>query len=232
MPSCGTKRTLILGDVHFPYHHIGAVRWAVKFAEQFAPDRIIQVGDLTDQFAFSKFPKLVKQDPGSELKDAKILANFMWQNLRTAAPNAECYQLCGNHDDRAMKRALERAPELTELVGASLRELFTFEGVKTVHDSHEELVLDGISYQHGHRSKLGDHARFNQRSTVCGHSHTGGVVFMRNAAGVFYELNAGFLGLVESEAFAYHSQRKIHTCTLGIGVIDAHGPRFIPYPGE
>ncbi len=231
LPPSPKKTTLVIGDIHFPYHHAAALRWVIELAKQLQPDRIVQVGDLKDQFSFSKFPKLVKQDPGSELEEAKKLATAFWADLRAAAPNAECYQLVGNHDDRAMKRALERAPELAELVGRSLRELYTYEGVKTIHDSHEELILDGVIFQHGHRSKLGDHARYNQRSTWCGHSHTGGVVFMRNLDGIYYEANAGFLGEVNTEAFAYHAQRRMNTCTLGVGIDDALGPRFCPYPG-
>ncbi len=225
------KTTLVIGDIHFPYHHAAALRWVIELAKQLQPDRIVQVGDLKDQFSFSKFPKLVKQDPGSELEEAKKLATAFWADLRAAAPNAECYQLVGNHDSRALKRALEKAPELTELVGRSLRELYTYEGVKTIHDPAEELILDGVIFQHGHRSKLGDHARYNQRSTWCGHSHTGGVVFMRNLDGIYYEANAGFLGEVNTEAFAYHAQRRMNTCTLGVGIDDELGPRFCPFPG-
>ncbi len=222
----------MLGDVHFPYQSVEAVDWAVGMARLFKPDKICQVGDLYDQFSFSRYPKLLKRSPDEELTEARQGAVAMWAALRRARPKAQCYQLTGNHDSRILKKAIADVPELAPLVGRSLRELFTFPGVKSTHSEQQELILDGISFQHGHLSKLGDHARYNQSSTVCGHSHTGGVVFLRNRCGVYWELNAGFLGDVHSEAFSYHAQRVMHRCTLGVGYIDDFGPRFVSYGGK
>ncbi len=223
-------KILVLGDVHAPYEHKKALQWAYRIADELKPTHVVQVGDLKDQFSFSRYPKVHKMDPEEELTRARAVAEKMWSHFK----GLSCYQLCGNHDDRALKKTLAAAPELACLVGRSLRELYTFPGVKTIHDGREELLINGIVFQHGHRAKLGMHARYNQQSTVCGHSHTGGVAFMRNAKGVYWELNAGFLGDVHSPAFNYHAQARMHTTTLGVGLIDEIGgsqvPMFIPYP--
>lgn len=137
--------------------------------------------------------------------------------------------MVGNHDDRIMKRVLEKNPEIAFLIGNTLKQLYTFENVELVRSY--EYVINDIIFQHGHRSRLGDHAKYNQGSTVCGHSHVGGVVFMRNRLRTYFELNAGFLGDTETAAFAYRAQKLVNNTTLGVGVIDALGPRFIPYPG-
>ncbi len=225
-------KVLVLGDTHFPYHSKKALEWSYRLADRFKPDTVVQVGDLFDQFAFSRFPKIVKMDPEKELSLARTAAEKMWSHFK----GLSCYQLQGNHDDRAFKRALSVAPEIAPLVGRSLRELYTFPGVKTVHDSREELILNvngqRVAFQHGHRSRLGDHARYNQLATVCGHSHTGGAVFLRGRYRTFWELNAGFLGDVDSPAFGYHAQKRVHTTTLGVGLIDELGPRFCPFPGR
>jgi DNA repair exonuclease SbcCD nuclease subunit len=219
-------KILTLGDTHFPFHHKKALDWVYRLADKLKPDTVVQVGDLFDQFAFSRYAKVLKMDPEKELSLARSAAEKMWSHFK----GLSCFQLQGNHDDRIFKKALSDSPELASLVGKSLRELYTFPGVSTVHDGRQELMLGGILLQHGHRSKLGDHARYNQRSTICGHSHTGGVVYLRNLRGVFWELNAGFLGDVKSPAFGYHAQKRMHTTTLGVGLVDKHGPRFIPYP--
>lgn len=167
-----------------------------------------------------------------ELEQGTEKANRFWEDIHKAVPRAKKYQLMGNHDERPLKRALETAPELVPLVGKSLRDLYTFPHVTTIHDPKEELEIDNIFFMHGFRSRLGDHARYNQKSTACGHSHTGGVVFQRNALGCYFELNCGYLGDPSGPVFGYRAQRKMHTWTLGAGWIDGLGPRFMPYPGD
>lgn len=223
-------KILVLGDCHFPFVHKKALQWAYKVADAVEPTHVVQVGDLLDQFSFSRYPRVQKLDPEQELTDGRLGAEKMWAHFKGLSN----YQLCGNHDDRALKKVLAAAPELASLVGRSLRELYTFPGVKTVHDGREELLLNGIVLQHGHRAKLGDHCTYNLRNTVCGHSHRGGTFFSRDFKKPFWELNAGFLGDVSSRAFGYHAQKRAHKTTLGVGLVQEMGgsmvPLFIPYP--
>lgn len=220
-------KILVIGDTHFPFHHKSAMKWAIDLAKEQDPDHIIQVGDLLDQFSFSRYPKSRKMDPDEELKLGRKCAQAMWAAMPRKAKK---WQLMGNHDDRAIKSALKSAPELMGMIGEKIEELYKFPGVTTVSDY--EFELDGIMFQHGHRAKLGDHAKYNQCSTVVGHSHTGGVVSLRNRNGCYWELNAGFLGDIDTQAFTYLSQKKVNTTTLGVGLIDDLGPRFIFYPGD
>ncbi len=159
----------------------------------------------------------------------------MWTTLKGMAPGARCIQLLGNHDDRPSKRLSEALPNVKLLATHGLKDLFTFEGVETHYDSAEELFVDTpvgpVCFMHGHRSKLGDHARYNQMSTVCGHSHTGGVVYGRNRKSVYWELNVGWLGAEKAPPFKYGNQRQIRSWTTGYGLIDAQGPRFVYVPG-
>ena len=220
-------RVLALGDTHFPFHHKKALDWAYRLADKFQPTHVVQLGDLFDQFAFSRYPKVLKLNPEKELELARTAAEKMWSHFK----GVPSFQLMGNHDDRVFKKALSVAPELAALVGQSLRTLYSFSGVRTIHDGREELILGGVAFQHGHRSRLGDHAKYNRCSTVVGHSHTGGCVYLRDAKRVFWELNVGFLGDVASPAFGYVAQKRFHTTTLGVGLVDDLGPRFVPYQG-
>lgn len=217
----------ILGDIHAPFHHKKAVEWAIKLANELEPEYIVQIGDALDQFSFSRYPRAHKMDPDEELKSGRKVLEKVWASVPR---DSKKIQMMGNHDDRMLKMALKQAPELMGLIGEKLEELYKFDGVKTIEDY--EFEIDGIMFQHGHRSKLGDHAKYNQCSTVVGHSHTGGVVFLRNRNGVYWELNCGFLGDVATTAFKYLAQKKVNTTQLGVGLIDDFGPRFIPYPGD
>ena len=223
-------RIVAFGDTHFPFAHKKAIDWAIRKTAKLKPTHVVQVGDLLDLYGFSKFPKALFMPVDEELGQGRLHAAHFWDRVCDASPNAERWQITGNHDARPFKRALDLAPELAPLIGKSLRELYTFPHVATIHEPDDELILgDEVMVQHGHRSRLGDHSRFNQMSTICGHSHTGGVVFQRNINGTFWELNAGLLGDPNHKVFGYRAQKKIHTCTLGLAVVDEDGPRFIPY---
>lgn len=222
------SKILVLGDTHFPFAHRKAFDWVYRLADKFKPTHVVQVGDLLDQFAFSRYPKVLKMSPEEELARGRLAAEKMWKTVNCGNK----IQLVGNHCVRLTKTAVSVAPQLAHLVDKSFRELYSFNGVKTVFNPTEEFKLGGIIFQHGHRSKLGDHARYNLCNTVCGHSHRGGVVFDQSARGPFWELNVGFLGDIESPVFGYRAQKHIHKTTVGVGLIDELGPRFVPYTGK
>jgi hypothetical protein len=135
-------------------------------------------------------------------------------------------QLKGNHDERPVKRTLERQPETEHIIRRHVNNLMTFDGVKLIEDVRQEYIVDGIEFIHGHRSKIGDHRDFALMNAVCGHLHRGGVSYRRIRGQTLWELNAGLVGDPESKALAYTPQ-KIYDMTPGFGYIWEHGPQFI-----
>lgn len=221
------KRILVIGDTHFPFVSSRISR-LYDVAKELQPNHIVQVGDLYDMFSFSKYPRThTIMTPRQELEKGQKMARSMWDKLKTIAPDAKCHQLLGNHDGRVMKRIIESVPEAETLI--DIGSLFRFQGVTTTASEREELIIGDILFMHGFRSKLGDHVSHNKMSTVCGHSHVGGVVFVRLGDEILFELNAGFLAAEESKALGYTAQRRISKWTLGCGFIDEFGPRFIPF---
>lgn len=187
---------------------------------------IIQLGDLYDMYSASKYVRSYDlMTPKDEFEQGRETSSEVWRILKKRAPKANCFQLTGNHDVRIYKRLMEKTPELASLV--SFKSLFEFEGVKTIHDSTEELIIDDIVFMHGFRSKLGDHALYNRMSTVCGHSHKGGVLFFPHKDKMIFELNAGYLADSDTVPMRYSMQR-ISKNTHGFGLVDEYGPRFIP----
>lgn len=219
------KKILVLGDIHFPYHHKTALKEALYAIKAEKPDAVVQIGDLYDQYSFSRFTRKNLVLPETELKEARNYAKDLWSAVNRSG--ARGYQILGNHDVRLLKRAEEKLPEAQELVKESMMELYRFKGVTTIEDDRQELILDGTVFIHGYRSKLGDHARYNRQSTVVGHSHVGGVVFEQYRGDTIWELNAGFLADESAEPLRYRPQRT-SKWTLGFGLIDSRGPRFIP----
>lgn len=219
---------VVLGDLHFPFHSKPAVKWAINKVKELQPDHIIQIGDLYDFFSASKFPKRQFIAPEDEYVAGYEFAKELWQKLQEAAPKAKLYQIKGNHDDRPAKRIIERIPELIYFLEKGLSEFFNFPGVKTFHDPKDELEIKEIKFIHGYRSRIGEHCRYYLSRIVCGHSHRGGVYFEQRHGQILWELNCGYLADESHEALKYRPT-KTSPWTLGIGLIDDDGPRFIPY---
>lgn len=221
------KTALVLGDIHFPFANEDALDKVHDYAKETQPDLIIQVGDLYDLFAFSKYPRSLNlMTPQHELELGEEKARAMWARFSKDCKRAKRVQLKGNHDARAERRAMESLPSAHSIIAQELRNLLTFPGVQTIFDDKEEYVYDGVIYQHGYR-RFGDHARYNLQSTVCGHLHLGGVLYNTNIHGSFFELNVGWLGDKRSPVFDYRCQNRINKTTVGFGEVSPLGPRFI-----
>lgn len=220
---------LCLGDVHAPFINKKTFLKVLSFVDTLKkkPDYIIQIGDLYDFYSASRFPKNPNiTTPEQEVLDGRACAEEMWRSLKKRAPRAECYQLLGNHSMRPNKKLMELAPELFSYFIP--KPLWDFPGVHTIRDIRTELILEGIAFQHGHRSKPGDHAAYNGISTVVGHSHKGSVTFLPQISKeLIWELNCGYLADPSHEALKYTPQ-KFNKWLHGIGYIDELGPRFIP----
>lgn len=220
------SRVLVIGDTHFPFVDTDALSALYLFAEQVKPDCIVQIGDLYDFFAHSKFPRThLTFDPQQEAQLGFEMASAMWKTLKAIVPDASCHQLLGNHDARPLKRILETYPEGEMFF--SIEKYFQFPGVQVYFDTRQELVLGDAIFLHGHKSSLGAHRDYNLANSVCGHSHQGGVSYRQIGGKILWELNAGFLGDASSKALSYTPQR-ITKWTLGWGYIDEWGPRFVP----
>jgi len=221
------KSVLAVGDTHYPFTDQRQIKKIVAFAALHKPQRIVQLGDLYDFYSFSRWVRSRDlMTPKQEVDLGRKQAEAFWAELRRVCPQAQCYQLIGNHDARLAKRVMEAIPELERFLDHT-KELWRFEGVETQPSEREELILDGVCFMHGYR-KHGDHVKFNMMSTVVGHSHKGGTVYMRQRGKTIWELNAGFVALQSSLPMSYGPQKKLHQCTGGFGWIDEYGPRFIP----
>jgi predicted phosphodiesterase len=236
--SQGVKKVLALGDLHFPWANVDALSAVYAYIEAHPDiDAVVQLGDLYDMFAASRFSRsLNTYSPHEEIERGRAMAEAMWAKIRELLPRAQLHQILGNHDIRPLARCIDKAPELEPFI--ELRRWFEFPGVITNHDSKLPLELAGYTFIHGHLSKLGDHARTYGRSVVCGHSHRGGVVTIPLGSAaiggperVITELNAGYLADPTSRPMGY-LPTKMNPWTTGFGVIDEWGPRFIPLGGK
>lgn len=218
------KRSLIIPDTHFPFASEFVIKKIIETARDLQPYFIVQIGDLYDFYAASRFPRLHDlMTPDEERLRGRIQAEQMWEALHKVCPKAKKIQMLGNHDDRPMKRVMEKLPELAWAF--DINYMFEFPQVETLHDTTQELILDGVLYQHGHM-KMGAHVEYNLMDTVHGHTHRGGLVYrpVRNQS--LWELDAGCAGDFASKPLQYNP-RKWVKWTNGYGIIEERGPNFI-----
>lgn len=212
----------VIPDTHFPYADESKVQQAIEYIKKAKPDVVIQIGDLYDQLSFSKYSKDPSKTSYSPREEAQIgyeQAAGMWDELS----GFERYQLPGNHDVRVIKRMQDKLPEASFIADDFFKQQMTFKGVKLVDD---EFILDDIMFMHGFR-KAGDHARWNQMSTVTGHTHKANISYYENRYGMFFQMNCGWLGDKNKYPFSYRRQRTITGTNTGIGLIEKGQPRFI-----
>lgn len=219
---------LSISDIHWPFPNQKVIEAFIKYAHLKKPKYIILNGDAWDMYSHSKFPRSHNIfTPREEQSLARKMNEEFWKAVKNASPNSECIQMLGNHDIRPLRRVLESYPAAEDWIEKILHELFTFDGVKTIFDPREELILGDIAIFHGYRSQLGSHRDYTLMNTVNGHTHHGGVVYRRLRGQTLWELNSGFAGDPESKGLSYTPQ-KITTQTPGFGEVDEMGPRFIP----
>ena len=220
----------IISDIHWPFESEKVVSKFYDYVEENKPEFVIINGDAWDMYSFSKYPRSHNIFmPKDEERLAREKNLKFWQEIQKRSPKSKCVQMMGNHDIRALKRALEVLPVAADWIAEKLKELFTFDNVTTIMDPREEFMLrDDIAVFHGYQTRMGAHRDYTLISCFVGHTHKGGTVFRSLANGAqIWECNSGVAGDPESKGLSYTSQ-KIHNMTPGFSALDKYGPRFIP----
>ena len=142
------KRTLLISDLHIPYHESDAIEEAIKAGEKAEVDSIIINGDLVDLYKCSNFTK----DPTrvNIIDELETVEKFFdW--LKERLPKAKVYYKFGNHEERYETFLKAKAPEL---FGDSFYELanrFKLEQRGITYIKGKALIKYGsLNIIHGH----------------------------------------------------------------------------------
>jgi hypothetical protein len=220
-------RILCVPDTHFPFDNEKKVKEVVKLSKEVKPTHIVQVGDLYDMYSFSRFTRSLNlSTPAEEILEGRNKAEKFWGELRKSSPLAFCYQLRGNHCERLIKKILSSAPEFESLIKAPIKSLTQFEGVYDMSSSKDELCINNVRFVHGWSTNLGFHVNYFMQSCVHGHSHRGGVAYVRHKDETLFELDCGYLADGNSLPLDYR-ETLTSKWTPGVGLVDKLGPRFI-----
>lgn len=150
------ERTLILSDIHIPFHDTPAIRAVVNHERKWKPDCILINGDLCDFFSISRF----ERNPSvSNLKKEIDLTRQFLGWLRQQFPRARIIYKFGNHDEWFSRYIWRKAPELWDLDQLHLENILqlpnTRDGTPGVSGiefltNQERITLGYLDVLHGH----------------------------------------------------------------------------------
>ena len=107
----------VLGDLHFPYHSVSAIKAALKEMDRDQPDIILLNGDILDFYKLSRFMK----DPRarSAKEEIETVSDFL-DTLQCRYPKTKFIWKDGNHDERLDHYIMVAAPEIYDMAKGSL----------------------------------------------------------------------------------------------------------------
>jgi predicted phosphodiesterase len=213
-------RLLILGDIHIPAHDPKIFDKLRLIMKMYKPEKIIQLGDIVDFKAWSRFQKNPEDDsPNREwIKVKKAL-----DKLHEIIPNMTIIQ--GNHDNRISKKAIEAG--IPESLIRSLSDVFNYDGWTWTKD--KPLVIDNIAIIHGDEQAgtVSQKAKALGMNVIQGHTHQASLSWIRTFNKYFFAVEAGSLLDRNSPAFNYASSfvNKSFNCVV---LIEEGVPNIIP----
>lgn len=173
----GHKKTLLISDVHIPYHDQDAIIATLEYAAEQKVDSVILNGDILDFYQASKFEK----DPRkrSMVFELDMLYEFFCI-IQAILGNVKIFYKEGNHEARLKTLLKLKAPAL---IGIDEFELpiighFAEFGVEWI-DKKRIITYDKLNILHGHElynfNSAVNAARSlylrAKKSTIAGHLH-------------------------------------------------------------
>lgn len=216
------KNLLIVPDTHRPYHDEAAWALMMKVAKWFKPDIGVHIGDLSDCYAISSFPKdpTRQHNHDSEAADARKGREELDELEMGRKVFCE-----GNHEDRLPRYLMQRAPELFSE--------FTVDKMLALTANDWELVpyqdsikIGEVYYTHdtGSGGKYPTRVALEtfQHSVVVGHNHRMEYHVIGNATGV-HQVGAqfGWLGDIDKVDYLHRIKvKRLWSLGFGLGYLD------------
>ena len=206
-------KVLVIADTHIPFVHPNYFRFIQEVADEYAPDRIVHIGDLVDHHALSRFAS----DPDGLSSGHEWRSSLDELRLWSKAFPKVTWIL-GNHDKRPFNKAYD-----SKIPSAFLRPLADIYQLPKTWEVVPSIEIDGVLYTHGMASggvANWQRACLNQGiSTVLGHLHSvGGVRYHRTPQGQTFTLAVGSGIDDDTYAFAY-GQDFPKRSMLGCGLV-------------
>ena len=153
IPNAHAARTLILTDIHVPYHDPEALEAALRHGDKFNPTLVLLDGDIVDFYTISRYETRPSE---RDLKTEILFTRQLFKHLRKRYPKARITYKLGNHDERWMHNIWKKAPELANIKEFDIDQiLHTTEYGMDVVDDQRMIMLGKLPVLHGHELPKG-----------------------------------------------------------------------------
>lgn len=222
------SKVLVISDTHFPYHHENTFYFIERIMDKIQPDLVIHNGDLTDSYAFSRYPKDSEYDECYSVEFSAVRQCIA--TLGELCP--DMFVVSSNHDDRLWDRA--KSSGIPKSVLLPFRTIIGAD--KLPWTFKDDLVVKIGSapwyFSHYRGANVLRVAEAVGMSYVQGHTHTKlSVSSTVTLTGRLYGCECGCLLGDDRHAFAYNKASIIRP-NLGCLVISKGVPHVIPMGKE
>lgn len=217
------KRVLVIGDLHFPFHHIDTFRFLSAIKRKYNPDRVISVGDETDQHSWSFHehnPML--PNPEEELTRAKADIQKLFQLF----PKVDILE--SNHGSLVYRKQV--AAGLPRGVFKTYNEIYD---INSSWKWHRQLTIklsdnSWCFFCHGKSADVLKTSMSMGMSCVQGHYHEKmGVQYWGNSLGLYFAAQTGCLVDDESLSMEYNKTNLKRPLIGSLIILDGH-PKLLP----
>lgn len=214
---------LILGDKHFPFHHIDSFRFILGIKKKYKPDRVISVGDETDQHSWSFHehnPML--PNPDEELTRAKSYI----QKLHSIFPKMDILE--SNHGSLVYRKQV--AAGLPRGVFKTYNEIYDIDNGWKWHRDLTIKMSDGMWLYlcHGKSADVLKTSQSMGMSCIQGHYHEKmSIQYWGNSLGLYFAAQTGCLVDDDSLAMEYNKTNLKRPVIGSMVVIDGI-PKLLP----
>lgn len=227
------KMILVIGDVHAPYYDMMAMKKIhklyIQLLKEYSDVTVVQSGDLTDQTAWSRFPK-DPDAPGATDEWESALDSLV--KIQRMFPQLAV--ITGNHDSRHMKKALEVG--IPSRLIKTLDEEIGCEGW-TFHKPGLVELGNNIGIIHGDELPVsGTNALTASRlgmNLLYGHTHLAGIQYNTAMGRTLWQCNVGCVVDQSAIAFRYAAKNPMRSF-IGVCLVEvdlktgASFPTIIP----
>lgn len=213
------QKILLIPDAHVPFEDKTAFNLMLRMARKVRFDRIVILGDFADFLEVSFHAKTLGRRPG--FKSEVDAVNWRLDQLDALGAKHKHY-VAGNHEYRFDRYLAEKAPELAELPGMSVRELFRIKERGWTWTPYKNELRIGKLWVTHDEGTAGPLACIRARSTyegnvAIGHCHAATVAYRGNARGEVH-VGASFGWLGDAKTVDYMHAVKARQWTHGVGV--------------
>lgn len=220
------QKVLFIPDCHVPYHDRKAFNLVLRMARSVKFDRVVILGDFADFFKVSFHERTLDKRMGFGAEVAEVNRALDWIDTLEIAKK---YYVAGNHEFRFDRYLAEKAPELADLPGLSVPELFRLKQRGwswTPYRSEARVGKLWITHDEGTSGPL---AAVRARGTyegnvVIGHCHAMTTAYKGNAKGeVHGGFSFGWLGDVARVDYLHAVKARQWVQGIGTGILEPSG---------